>query len=190
MVYEAIDVCNRALLMLGIAPLQSFEDPTPEAEVARTFYPTVRDTLLSAYPWSFATRTALVQTGTSHADDPKFLYRVPMPQACVRVVAVCTTGRSRALPYRVMGATLACPVVPVVIDYVAAVPEDTFPAFFVSVLTTQLAAALCLPLTENTRRAEHLTRKAEHDMQRARFLDASDQPPPVLSSSVLVDVRQ
>ncbi|NDC89782.1 MAG: hypothetical protein EB075_13480 [Bacteroidetes bacterium] len=222
MVYDAVDLCNRALLMLGVAPLHTWDDTTPEAEVVRAFYPTIRDGVLVAHPWSFATRTAVFETdhpelgdmrsgdlesgdleeSTDHIGtkghtetDPHFPYRVPLPSRCVRVIAVSRLGgfRSRgaaAVPYRVIGSTLVCPLVPVSIEYIEGVPEAVFPTFFSAVVSTRLAAALCLPLTENTHRADHLTRMAERELHHARCLDAGSQPPPVLASSVLLDVRQ
>ena len=227
--HDVIDLCNRALLMLGVAPLQTLEDPTSEAEVVRTFYPMVRDRVLAAHPWSFATRTVIFETGhregipgdtpddtpdnipddvlgdTEHEKvaDPHFPYRMPLPSRCVRVVTVSRFsgsqgrsqsgsqgGRSPAVPYRVMGSALACPHLPIVVEYIAAVPEAGFPAFFIPVVTTHLAAAVCLPLTENTHRADHLTRAAERELHHARRLDMGSQPPPVLAGSILLDVRQ
>ena len=50
----ALALCSRALLRLGAQPIASLTEGTPEAEVAANLYPGIRDALLSAHPWSFA----------------------------------------------------------------------------------------------------------------------------------------
>ncbi len=55
MAISSIALCSRALLKLGADTLASFDEGTAEAEVAANLYPSVRDALLSAHPWSFAT---------------------------------------------------------------------------------------------------------------------------------------
>ena len=52
--YTDVSICSKALLKIGAQTITSFEDGTAEAEVAANLYPLVRDSLLSAYPWSFA----------------------------------------------------------------------------------------------------------------------------------------
>ncbi|HYZ32347.1 MAG TPA: hypothetical protein VE684_08710, partial [Crenalkalicoccus sp.] len=51
----ALALCSRALLKIGAQPIASLDEGTAEAEVAANLYPAVRDALLSAHPWSFAT---------------------------------------------------------------------------------------------------------------------------------------
>ena len=55
MAISAIALCSRALLKLGARPIASFDEGTAEAEVAANLYPSLRDALLSAHAWSFAT---------------------------------------------------------------------------------------------------------------------------------------
>lgn len=46
-----------ALLKLGEAPIQSLSDDTASAQLARTLFDTISDTLIASYPWRFATCT-------------------------------------------------------------------------------------------------------------------------------------
>ena len=55
MALSAVALAGRALLKIGAAAIQSFEEKSAEAEVAGALYAPVRDALLSSYPWSFAT---------------------------------------------------------------------------------------------------------------------------------------
>ena len=49
------DLCSMALLKLGEQPIQSFQDDTASAKLARTLFDSVIDTLLLQHPWHFAT---------------------------------------------------------------------------------------------------------------------------------------
>ncbi len=54
MALSDIGLSARALVRIGAAPITSFNDGSAESEIASNLFPQVRDTLLSAYPWSFA----------------------------------------------------------------------------------------------------------------------------------------
>lgn len=62
MALSSIALCSRALLKLGASTIASFDEGTAEAEVSANLYPPVRDALLSAHPWNFATG----QIGRAH----------------------------------------------------------------------------------------------------------------------------
>ena len=55
MAQSAISLCSKALIKLGAQPIISFNENTVEAQVALQLYQSVRDALLSSYPWRFAT---------------------------------------------------------------------------------------------------------------------------------------
>ncbi|UKV16980.1 hypothetical protein L6172_04755 [Thalassospiraceae bacterium SW-3-3] len=61
MALSDIALCARALVMIGAAPIVSFEDDTAEAEVAGMLYPVLRDGMLAAYPWRFAARCRIAK---------------------------------------------------------------------------------------------------------------------------------
>ncbi len=50
-----VALASRALIRIGAAPINSFEDDTAEAEIANILFDSAQDALLSSYPWSFAT---------------------------------------------------------------------------------------------------------------------------------------
>ncbi|MHA1597742.1 MAG: hypothetical protein ACTSV1_03385, partial [Alphaproteobacteria bacterium] len=55
MALSSIALCSRALLKLGASSIASFDEGTAEAEIAANLYGHIRDAVLSAHPWSFAT---------------------------------------------------------------------------------------------------------------------------------------
>ena len=46
-----ISVCSRALMNLGAAPLNSFNDPGDVAKFLKLSYPDIRAGVMSAYQW-------------------------------------------------------------------------------------------------------------------------------------------
>ena len=62
MALSALALCSRALLKIGAQPIASLDEGTAEAEVAANLYPGLRDALLAAHPWSFATGQATLAT--------------------------------------------------------------------------------------------------------------------------------
>ena len=78
MALTALILCSRALLKLGAQTIASFDEGTAEAEVAANLYPAVRDALLSAHPWSFATgQAALVRLDATPAADFRHAFQLP-----------------------------------------------------------------------------------------------------------------
>jgi len=63
MALTGIALCSRALIKLGADSIASFEDGTAEAEVAASLYGPIRDALISAHPWTFATGMPVIPTG-------------------------------------------------------------------------------------------------------------------------------
>ena len=55
MALSSIALASRALLKIGAQPISGFDEGTAESLVAAALYPSTRDALLSAHPWSFAT---------------------------------------------------------------------------------------------------------------------------------------
>ena len=58
MALSDVALCSRALIRIGAAPITSFADGSVEADIASALFVPVRDGLLSAYAWGFATGQA------------------------------------------------------------------------------------------------------------------------------------
>ena len=78
MALSDIALCSRALIRLGAAPITSFSDGTAESEIAGALFGPVRDSLLSAYSWSFATgQVDLSALGTAPVADYQRSFQLP-----------------------------------------------------------------------------------------------------------------
>lgn len=96
------DVVNLALARIGAATISDLDnDTTREAVLARVLYYNVRDSLLRAHHWSFATQRAqLTDSGT----DPTFGWdnAFVLPTDFVRIVDVfASNSLSHRIPYKI-----------------------------------------------------------------------------------------
>lgn len=188
MALSDVALCARALIRIGASPVAGFSDGTVEAQIAGALYPSVRDALLSAYGWSFASgQVALAQLSTPPVADYQYAYA--LPNDFLRAMSAGVGRRGRGLNYRIQGGALHTNASEVVLSYIFRPEEEAFPPYFDQALIVRLSAEFCIPVTENTSRAESLYAMAEREFQRARQIDAQQDTPNRIENFTLVDVR-
>ncbi len=174
MALSAIQLCARALVKIGSAPILGFDEGSAAAEVASLLYPSTRDALLSAHPWNFATaQRQLAPLVSSPTAD--YAYAFQLPGDYLRALSAGAGRRGRGLTYRIAERRLHAHAEEVILTYIFRPNEADFPPFFDHVLIARLAAEFCIPLTENSSRAEALARVAEEEFRRARLIDAQEE---------------
>ena len=188
MALSDIALCARALVMIGAAPIVSFEDDTAEAEVAGMLYPAIRDGMLAAYPWRFAARGAWLARRESEevlgAGEGMFV----LPGDFIRLLSLETEGG--AVPeFELVQGAVRCAADRAYLRYVGRMAEGAFPAFFDLALITRLAAEFCVPLTESMSRAEYLFKRAEDQFRSARLADAQQSTPRAIGDFTLIGAR-
>ncbi|MCK5373744.1 MAG: hypothetical protein KAJ40_00520 [Alphaproteobacteria bacterium] len=189
MALSDIGLCSRALIKIGAAPISSFEDGSAQSEIAGALYEQVRDSLLSAYAWSFATgQIELAQL--SEAPTADFTYAYELPTDFLRALSAGNGLRGRGINYRIMSGKLHTNASEVILTYIYRPDEESFPPYFDSVLITKLAAEFAIPITENTSRSERLYKQADGDFQRARQIDAQQDTPNRIEDFTLINVRE
>lgn len=188
MALSAIALCARALLKIGAATIASFDEGSAEAEVAANLYPPVRDALLSAHPWNFATgQVTLPRLAALPVADYAYAYQLPAD--FLRALSAGIGGRGFGIPYRIAESRLHTDADEVVLTYVFRPDELTFPPFFAQALIARLAAEFCIPLTESSARAELLYKLAEDEFRRAKLADGQQDTPQAITDFPLIEVR-
>lgn len=183
-----VQLCSRALIRIGAAPIASFSDPGAEEQVASLLYGPARDALLSAYGWSFAVRqSALTMLGTAPVAD--YAHAFQLPSGFLRSLSAGNGGAGRGLNFRMSGGVLHTDADSVVLTYIARVAEADCPPYFDQALIMRLAAEFVIPVTENNSRAEVFYKLAEQEFQRARQIDAQQDTPNRLERFSLIDAR-
>jgi hypothetical protein len=156
--------------------------------VASQLYPLARDALLSAHPWSFATRQAELARLT-HGPTTTFAYAYQLPNDYLKALSAGNGGRGRGLVFQIVNRQLHTDAEPTVLTYVFRPSEGDFPAYFSAALVARLAAEFCLPLTENSSRAERLSRLAEAELKVAKLVDSQQDTPPRVEDFTLIKAR-
>jgi hypothetical protein len=188
MALNSIELCSSALIKLGADAISSFEDGTAEARVAARLYPLVRDGMLSAHPWSFATRQVdLARLATAPVTD--FAHAYQLPNDFLNALSAGDHGRGRGFVYQIVNRQLHTNAASVVLTYVFRPSEGDFPAYFVPALVTRLAAEFCLPLTEDTGRADRFTRLTEDELRLAKLVDSQQDTPGKVEDFTLIEAR-
>ncbi len=188
MALSALALSSRALLKIGAQTIAGFDEGTAEAEVAANLYPSARDALLSAHPWTFATaQRALPRlAGVPPAD---YAHAFQLPADYLRALSAGASGRGQGVAYRIAENRLHASVAAVMLTYIFRPDEAEFPPFFASALIAKLAAEFCIPLTENTARAELLYRLADSELRAARLTDSQQDTPRAIEDFSLVAAR-
>ena len=185
---SSVQLCSSALIKVGAEPIASFEDGTVEARVAGALYPMVRDALLCAHPWSFAIEQAALPLLTSEpiAD---YEHAFQLPVNFLRAISAGSGARGRGLRYRIVGRQLRADADSVILTYIFRPSEGDFPAYVDQALVARLAAEFCIPLTENSSRAEALFRLAEAELRLARLIDSQQDTPEGIEDFTLTGAR-
>ncbi len=188
MALTSIELCSSALIKLGANPITSFVDGSAEAVVAGHLYPIVRDALLGAHPWGFATaKVALTALPTAPVTD--FDNAFALPTDFIRALSAGDTGYARGLIYQIVNGGLNTNAEEVVLVYVKRAAEADFPTHFVAALVNRLAAEFALPLTESASRAELLYQLAESELRLARLIDSQQDTPAMVEDFTLIEAR-
>jgi hypothetical protein len=188
MLLSDISICTNALIKIGANSISSFEDGTAEAEVSFNLYPIVKNGLLSAYPWSFATCTKdLARCSEEPIADYKYSYQ--LPSDFLRVISAGMGNSSRGIEYKIVGNKLYTNHSSVVLKYIYSPREEDLPPYFIESLIAKLASEFCIPITESTSRAEMLKKLSDELFQKARVLDSQQDTPDKFEDFSLVEIR-
>lgn len=188
MALSSIALCSRALTKIGADGIASFEDGTAEAEVAASLYGPIRDALLSAHPWSFATgQVSLAKLVAEPVADFEYAYQ--LPSDFLRALSAGSNDRGRGVEYRIAERRLHTNTDGLTLTYIFRPDETTFPPFFDQALIARLAAEFCVPLTDSTTRSDMLHKLALDEIRRAKSIDGQQDTPGHVENLSLIGAR-
>ncbi|MEK9796979.1 MAG: hypothetical protein VW713_09580, partial [Alphaproteobacteria bacterium] len=88
---SAVSICSNALLLLGDAPISSFDEDNDRTRLVANLYSAKRDRVLRAHPWNCATkREVLSPDATAPAFD--WANRFLLPGDWLRTLSVGLAG--------------------------------------------------------------------------------------------------
>ena len=170
--FTKIDLCSMALLKLGEKPIQSWREDSASAQLARTLFEPTVDTLLSLFPWRFATKTLVL----NKTQDNDFL----IPSEVLRILKC--NGQINGNKIKAAGNTIT------ILAVVKTEPE-MFPGYFATLVATKLAMEFCIPLIGDANVFKMMTALYESEYQSAKFIDSTTTKQSDIGSFSLIDSR-
>lgn len=170
--FSKIDLCSMALLKIGEKPIQSLREDSAPAQLARNLFDATADTLLTAFPWRFATEHIVLNKNT----DDEFV----IPGNVLRIIK-CDG--------KIAGNKIICPSETTNILAVIKTEPEKFPDYFASLLVTKLAIEFCIPLVGDMNIFNMMSALYERDFQTAKFIDSSMSVQSDVSDFSLINTR-
>ena len=189
MPFTDVQIASRALLKIGASPISSFSNSDAESQVAGNLYSLIRDSLLSSYPWRFASKQVVINKSEIATPIADFDSVFDLPDDFLRCLSAGQAGRGRGTHYRIQDGKLHANGESVTMTYIYGVSEENFPAHFTLALVARLAAEFCVPITEDSTRAEILYKEATNEIQRARQIDGQQDTPKRIRSDLVTGAR-
>ena len=188
-----IDICARALIMIGAQPISSFSDGSTEALVASNIYDDVVEASLTRHRWRFATTQAelslLTNTPTGRYD---YAYQVPTSPAVLQIITL--TVNDYVIPYsryqnyiylNGYGSNNE-----VIMDYIYKVDEQYFPPHFRLALEYELAALFAGSVARDNGLIEQFKTLSERQFLIARNIDSTETTSKVLDTNRFINARR
>ena len=187
---SAVDVCSRALILVGAEPITSFDDGNNEALIASNMYEDVARASLLNTRWRFSTNQAILNR-LSDAPTGRFdaAYQLPSGWLMTHVVTVNDTP----IEYQTYGDKLFCNEAAsseLVLDFTYRANEQGWPSYFTIAVEYELASVFAVSLARDQSLAQLMAQQAATSMMRARNLDAQQQTTRKLSTSRFITNRR
>jgi len=190
-----VQICNSALIKLGVEPISALSETNNRARVCNKQYPLLRDEVLHSHPWNFAiARTQLAKTGNTPAFNFDFEYLLPSDYFRILEVDENRDGRvDFQIEYNADDGNkvLLTDKNPLKIKYIRQVTDVTqFSPAFAEALALRLAMDLAISLRNSRAMAEYYARLYEQWASRARSYDAQEGSVTQLITTTWTDARK
>lgn len=161
-----VTVASQALLLLRADTISSFADDSNEAEILAVMYEEHIKSLLSIYPWTFATKKRqLSQDSTGPINE--YTYSHIIPAEALLIWALFNSDEVGVQPvrdYDIYGTDSSRRIFSnydtLYADYIIYPDENVWPAYFMQFAIHSLAAYLAIPVTGNSDLAAHYNQVA------------------------------
>lgn len=162
------EICNCALVMLGMNEIISIEEESTSAIRCRKLFPLCRDRMLREHDWAFAIATAELQQLSENSLVELFPLTAAVPNNCARVIRLHSGN-----PYLIRGNKLLVQQLPDKCDYVQQnVNPELFDPNFSDALASLIASELALHGTRDFNAVNFHMEQYRQKIQTAKALDA------------------
>jgi len=185
-----LDICSRALILIGAESISSFDDGTTEASVAVNMYEDVAQSALVNTRWRFATNQAVLNQLTD-APTGRYDLAYQLPSNLLMLHAV--TVNDNLIDYQMYGDKVYADTATtdtVIADYTFRAGEETWPSYFTLAVEFSLAIIFATSIARDATLAGLMSQRAEMTMSKARTLDSQQQTTRKLVTSRFLTARR
>ena len=184
-----VDLCSRALMLLGADPISSLAEETDNARLCASVYPALRNNHLSTYPWLFAQKRAELTRTSEEPIGWRYAFVLPSDRASHGAFAAYQSAAQYEpafADWQIAGNRLLANVDRVWVDYTRVVSEADFPPYFESFLVAALNSMIAFAVTDQQNTAAYWQREAfgasdDHSgglLAAAQVADSQQHPSP------------
>lgn len=171
-----VDIFNLALTDLAADLVADPQQLTQHAKTLAATFPTTRDAVLRAYPWTCAiARQHLPGAAAGALADYAYVYTLPVDPWCLRALNIIVKPGAPAVPFTVEGRSLYCDVAgPLPLRFIARVTNtELYDALLVQALAKRLASDCAYRITKKERELE-LFKVYQEVLAEARSIDGQE----------------
>ena len=181
-------IANAALTLLGERRINSLDESSKTAKTLKERFDEVRDEVLRAYPWNFATKRASIAKDVI-APEWGFDNAFTLPADCLRVLEIDNPAK---YPYRIEGRKIVTDLgAPLKIEYTAQVTDpQQMDVMFRQAFGAALAANVAEAITGTTTKVQELLDIRDAKMKASRTPDAQEHSPRTIEASEWLDARE
>ena len=187
----AIDICSRALVLIGSTPITSFTAGDTPSVIANNLYePTLRG-ILSQKRWGFARTTSQLSRLTGTPDGGYWEAAYALPADLLQIQRVEVGGLP--IRYERFQSQIRCNATEaetVVMTYIRRVDESELPGYFIAALEYELAARFAMPVTGQESLTGIMAGRAKTAWVEARTAASQEQSAQRLPVSRFMAVRR
>jgi hypothetical protein len=178
-VSSTVDICNKALVLLGADQIASLTEDSEEARLVAAQFDTARDTVLRAYPWNCAmTRQALAQDATAPISGYAAQFQLPSDPFCLRALEI---NDDPGAAFKIEGRLLLTDEGAVTLRYVARVTDtEQYDALLVAAIAARLASFIAYAVSGSRQVQVDMLDAYKDVMSTAKTADAQEGTPDVL----------
>lgn len=187
---SSIDICARALILIGADPITSFNDGTTEALVSVNMYEDVARAALVNSRWRFATNQAILNL-LSAAPTGRYDRAYQLPNDLLMLHAV--TVQDLPIEYQIYGDKVYSDTDPtdvVIADYSYRAKEEDWPSYFTLAVEYALSVVFATSIARDASLASLMKTQANEAMAKARSLDSQQQTARKLVTSRFIAERR
>ena len=192
MATSKVDICARALVMIGAQPISSFTDGSTEALVASNVYEDILQASLTRHRWKFATnQKQLSLLSTAPVGRYEHAYQLPADPGVLQINTL--TVNDYIIPYtryknmiyvNTYGANLN-----LVLDYIFRVEEEYFPAHFRLALEYELASLFAGSVARDAGMINQFKQMSDRQFLISKNIDTAEVTTRKLDTSRFINLR-